>query len=400
VRGARSSLMSDTISKPRLLILTPDFPPARGGIQVIAHRLAAGIESFQTNVVALDSPGGRLFDAGGELAVRRVGAARLGARERNLLLNGAGVLEAVRFRPDVTLTTHIVTSPAAAAIRYARSARTVQYFHAKEISAKPRLAAFATRQAHAVIAVSAYTQGLIAATGAPLTGLRLIPPGVDLPRDPRPQPPPAEQPTLLTISRLEDRYKGHDVMLRALALVRAEVPHATWVVIGDGPLRGELEALAASCGVADAVRFLGSVSDEQRDSWLARAHVFVMPSRLPGGSSAGEGFGIVYLEAAAHGMPVVAGNVAGALDSVADGESGLLVDPSDPHAVADAVSRVLLDRDLARRLGSAGAERAQRFAWPVIVERVEALLLEELAESPRFGARRRQAGEDSARTAA
>ena len=390
--------MSDTIGKPRLLILTPDFPPARGGIQVIAHRLAAGIEGFQTNVVALDSPGGSLFDAGGELAVRRVGAARLGARERNLLLNGAGVLQALRFRPDVTLATHIVTSPAAAAIGYARRGRTVQYFHAKEISAKPRLAAFAARRAHAVIAVSAYTQGLIAATGASLSGLRLIPPGVDLPPDPRPQP--AEQPTLLTISRLEDRYKGHDVMMRALALVRVKVPNVTWVVIGEGPLRTELEALAGSCGVADAVRFLGSVSDEQRDSWLARAHVFVMPSRLPGGGSAGEGFGIVYMEAAAHAMPVIAGNVAGALDSVADGVSGLLVDPSDPHAVADAVSALLLDRDLARRLGRAGAERAQRFAWPVIVERVEALLLEQLAGSPRFGALHRQAAEDSARNAA
>jgi phosphatidylinositol alpha-1,6-mannosyltransferase len=141
------------------------------------------------------------------------------------------------------------------------------------------------------------------------------------------------------------------------------------------------------------------VSDEQRDSWLRRASLFAMPSRLPSGSSAGEGFGIVYMEAAAYGKPVVAGNVAGALDAVADGESGVLVDPSDPHAVAEAISRLLLDRELARRLGMAGAERARRFAWPVIVKRVEAVLLEQLARSSHPGAIRRRANEGSARTA-
>jgi len=398
VRTGSSSLMASTVARPRLLVLTPDFPPARGGIQVVTHRVAAGIEGFDTSVVALDSPGAGPFDAAGHLAVHRVGAAGLRGPGRNLVLNGAAVLQAVRFRPDVTLIAHIVASPAAAFIRHALGARTVQYFHAKEIAAKPRLAAFAARQAHAVIAVSAYTAGLLAGVGAPPESLRLIPNGVDLPSDLRRGA--AQRATLLTISRLVDRYKGHDVMIRALALVRVKVPDVSWIVIGDGPLRPELEELARSCGVADAVRFLGSVSDEERDSWFARAELFAMPSRLPGGGAAGEGFGIVYLEAAAHGLPVVAGNVAGALDSVADGESGVLVDPSDPRAVADAISTLLLDRDLARRMGEAGAERAQRFAWPVIAKRVEAVLLEQLAESSRFRARRRGANEDSARTIA
>ncbi len=82
----------------------------------------------------------------------------------------------------------------------------------------------------------------------------------------------------------------------------------------------------------DAIRFLGSVSDEERNLWLRRAHLLAMPSRLPAGGFAGEGFGIAYLEAGAYGKPVVAGNVGGALDSVSDGESGLLVDPTDPVA--------------------------------------------------------------------
>ena len=108
------------------------------------------------------------------------------------------------------------------------------------------------------------------------------------------------------------------------------------------------------------MRFLGAVSDAERDTWLRRADLLAMPSRLPGAGRAGEGFGIVYLEAGAYGKPVVAGNVGGALDAVRDGETGLLVDPADAHAVAEAIARLLLDPDLARRLGAGGrTARAQ-----------------------------------------
>ncbi len=332
------------------------------------------MRGFETSVVALDGPDARSFDAAGELSIRRVRlASRLGSG-RILALNAVAFAQALRFRPDVILSLHIVTAPAAVAIRRALGARTVQYFHANEIGDKPRLAAFAAQRADVVIAVSSYTAALIGATGASPADVRLIPPGVELPEDPTPRP--AERPTLVTIARMNDSYKGHDVLIRALALVRAKVPDVQWIVIGDGPLRGDLEQLARSLGVEDSIRFLGSVADEQRNDWLRRADLFAMPSRLPGGKLAGEGFGIVYLEAAAYGKPVVAGNVAGALDAVADGESGLLVDPTDPHAVADAVTRLLLDRELAQRLGSFGAERASSFAWPAIAARVEAVLLE------------------------
>ena len=86
----------------------------------------------------------------------------------------------------------------------------------------------------------------------------------------------------------------------------------------------------------------------------ARAQLLAMPSRLPAGGFAGEGFGIVYLEAGAYGKPVVAGNVGGALDAVRDGETGLLVDPLDPLAVAEAIATLLSDRELAGRLGEGG----------------------------------------------
>jgi phosphatidylinositol alpha-1,6-mannosyltransferase len=344
---------------------------------VLAHRLARGLTAFDTKVVTLDGPGAARFDAEAGVAVRRVRAPRGPGPARVAPLNALALLEGLRFRPQVTLSAHIVTSPAAALIRGMLGARTVQYFHAKEIGGRPRLAAFAARRADATISVSRYTSGLLAAAGVPTAGLALIPPGVDLPADPRPRP--ARRPTLLTVARLADRYKGHDVLARSLALVREQVPDVEWIVIGDGPLRPELEEVCRSVGVAACVRFLGAVSDEERDGWLRRADLFAMPSRLPRAGQAGEGFGIVYLEAGAYGKPVVAGNVAGALDAVADGETGLLVDPTDHLAVGRAITRLLLDRELAARLGRGGAERARSLAWPVIAERVQALLLEQLA---------------------
>jgi phosphatidyl-myo-inositol dimannoside synthase len=347
---------------------------------VLAHRLATGLEGFETKVVARDSPGAVGFDYADDLVVRRVKAdARLGGG-RNLLLNGIACQEALRFRPDVTLSAHIVTSPAAAFIHQALGAPTLQYFHAKEVGAKPRWAAFAARAAQDLVAVSEYTASLVKATGTFSADMHLISPGVDIPLDTEPLP--ESRPTFLTIARLEDRYKGHDVLVRALPLIRAKVPDIHWAVIGDGPLRPGLEQLARSHEVVDSISFLGSLSDEQRNRWLRRAHVLAMPSRLPAGDFAGEGFGIVYLEAAAYGKPVVAGDVAGALDAVADGETGLLVDPTDHVAVAEAITKLLLDPQLARRLGSAGAARARSFSWPAICARVEAVLHRRLGLSP------------------
>ncbi|HEV3047150.1 MAG TPA: glycosyltransferase family 4 protein [Solirubrobacteraceae bacterium] len=379
--------------RPRLLLLTPDYPPSHGGIQLMAHRLACDIGGFQTRVLALDCPGAREFDAGESVDVRRVRSRGGSPPARGAQLNLAGVLAALRFRPHVTLNLHLIASPAAVLIRSLLGAPTVQVFHAQEIGGKPRLAAFAAARADVVIAVSRYTAGLVAATGASPARLRLISPGVDLPPERSGRtadgpertadgPAPAAQgdgrPTFVTVARLRDSYKGHDVLVRALPAVRARVPDVQWAVIGEGPLRPELERMAREQGVADCVRFLGALEDEQRDGWLARADLLAMPSRLPGGKLAGEGFGIAFLEAGAHGKPVVAGAVGGALDAVLDGQTGLLVDPTNPQAVADAIVRLLLDRELAQRLGRAGAEHARSLAWPLVAERVEGALFEAL----------------------
>ncbi len=383
--------------RSRLLIITPDFPPEPGGIQLLAHRLAVGIEGFETRTVALDSAGAARFDSDGSLTVRRVGASRAPRGARNALWNAVALREALRLPPDVVLSLHIVGSPAATVIRRVLGARTVQYFYAKEIGSRPKLAAFAADQADVVIAISRYTEGLITATGARPADMRLITPGVDIPAERTPEQP--ERPTVLTVARLEDRYKGHDVMVRALARVREQVADVEWVVLGDGSLRADLERQVRAQGLSDSVRFLGAVPDETRNRWLRRATVLAMPSRLPDGGLAGEGFGIVFLEAGAYGKPVVAGNVGGALDAVSDGESGLLVDPTDPAAVAGAITRLLLDPELAARLGRAGAVRAQSFNWSAIARRVESVLLEQQARPRSRRAPSRPPGEESAAAA-
>ena len=332
-------------------------------------------ERFDVRVVAMDQPGAESLDRASDLEVVRTPESSI-PKASNLLLNAGAVRDAIRFRPDVVLSAHIIVAPAAALIQRVARAPFVQYLHGNEVAARPRLARFAVKSAAASIAVSSYTGRLATDAGADLARVHRIPPGVDLPssraakRDARP--------TVLTLARLTARYKGHDVLIQALPRIKASVPDVAWVVVGDGPLRDELAELARDQGVADSTVFKGSLADDERDAWLDRAHVFAMPSRLPPGGKGGEGFGIVYLEAGAHSLPVVAGNVAGVLDAVVDGETGLLVDPTDPSAVADAVSDLLLDRQKAEALGRAGAARATNFAWPKIAARVEDLLIRTL----------------------
>jgi len=356
----------------RLLVLTPDFPPRRGGIQLLLDRVIRHTPSLASRVVTLTSPGAQEFDAEQSFDVQRVNWIPRSRRASFAWLNAVAVREARRFRPHAVLSGHIVTAPAAWTIRKAFGPRAVQYLYADEVRASPRLCGFALRDAGAVVVVSRHADALARAFGTEKGRIHRIPPGVDLPGETAPATR-ADRPTLLTVSRLDDEYKGHDVILRALPLIKRQVPDICWVVLGDGSLRPGLERQAAEEGLDGNARFLGEVSDAERDQWYRTAHVFVMPSRMPA-QGGGEGFGIVYLEAGARGLPVVAGNVGGALDAVVDGETGVLVDPTDPTAVARATVELLRSPERAARMGQTAAARTQQFAWPVIAREVEDLV--------------------------
>ncbi len=172
------------------------------------------------------------------------------------------------------------------------------------------------------------------------------------------------RPLIGTVGRLEPR-KGTATLIAALATLRAGGRDASLVVVGDGPLRSELVATAARLGLASHVQMLGDRADIE--DILAAVDVFVLPSRTEGMSNA-------LLEAMAMALPVVATAVGGTPEVIAEGESGLLVPPDDPSAMAAATARLLDDRPSAARLGAAARQAVEeRFGARSMVRRLEAV---------------------------
>jgi phosphatidylinositol alpha-1,6-mannosyltransferase len=238
----------------------------------------------------------------------------------------------------------------------------------------------ATSRAARVLAVSRFTARVIRTavpTGVPLSTL---PPGVD-PERFRPDVSGeyvrlrhsiGDRPLVICVSRLVAR-KGQDVLIRALPAIRRRVPDAGLLIVGGGPARVLLESLAARAG--SPVWFAGEVPNEELPAYHAAADVFAMPcrSRLLGLEV--EGFGIVFLEAAASGRAAVAGDSGGAAEAVADGETGLVVDGRHHGAVAEAVSALLADPARAASMGKAGRARVERsFTWERMAERLAGFL--------------------------
>jgi phosphatidylinositol alpha-1,6-mannosyltransferase len=187
-----------------------------------------------------------------------------------------------------------------------------------------------------------------------------------------------QRPTVLAVARLtpEDAYKGVDTLICAWPQVSARVPDAQLEIVGDGADRPRLAKIADTLGLNGTVHFAGRVSDDELREAYGRATVFAMPGRHSLGPPAqGEGFGMVFVEAGAAGLPVVAGRAAGALDAVEEKQNGLLVDPNDPGEVANAIVRLLTDPELAARLGRGGQERAAgRFSYGAFKENVDILV--------------------------
>jgi phosphatidyl-myo-inositol dimannoside synthase len=353
----------------RLLIATPDFPPAPGGIQVLIERLARHLTGNEIMVVTLGQEGDREFDADFPFPVKRVSIP--GPRRLSVLaLNAEIPIIAARISPDAIISGHIVCCPGALFARARSGPSVIQYVYAMEMTSRGSLAATMLPRVDMTIAITDYARGLAQARGAQREHTAVVYPGVD---PPPPAAPLSQAPVILSIARLENRYKGFDVMLRAMPLVLARVPDARWGLVGDGGLRSELEATAIGAGLGTHVSFLGGLSDAERDEWLARARVFAMPSRVPPGG-AGEGFGIVFLEAGRFGVPSVAGREGGAAEAVLDAITGTLVDPRDHIDVAEAITALLLDDDLCRRYGAAARERAAELSWERMAQGVEAVL--------------------------
>ncbi|SFV32734.1 Glycosyltransferase involved in cell wall bisynthesis [Hyphomicrobium facile] len=144
---------------------------------------------------------------------------------------------------------------------------------------------------------------------------------------------------ILTVSRLtaSEQYKGHDRIIAALPAIKERIADVVYVIAGDGDDRERLKKMAKAAGVEDITLFAGHVPERELPGYLRLADVFAMPST-------GEGFGIVYLEAAACGLPVIAGDRDGSVDALADGAIGTLIDPEDAPQLVDAVCNMLAGR--------------------------------------------------------
>ncbi|MBV8455122.1 MAG: glycosyltransferase [Acetobacteraceae bacterium] len=268
-------------------------------------------------------------------------------------------------------------------IRPARAmgCRTLLYTHGDDLAVRPGLNRLYARrrrrlsQADRIFAVSAATAAeLCRVFDINPQCVAVLPNGVDLARF-NPLTPDETLRTqlgltgkrvLTTVSRFVPR-KGIDRAIEALPAIAAAIPDVHYLIVGDGDQREELRRLAATCGVTDRITFAGEVPQEQVPRYLALAELFVMPNRrLANGEE--DGFGLVFLEANACGLPVIGGRAGGVPEAIIHGETGLLVDGTSTSNVAAAVIRVLTNRPLAARLAANARARALRSSWGSRVE--------------------------------
>jgi phosphatidylinositol alpha-1,6-mannosyltransferase len=356
------------------VLLTFDFPPAFGGIQRYIVRLADSLADLgqRVAVVAPQEPGADRYDATLRIPVRRFGGgnrplrmlrALLAARQAHgAVADGNAATEGNEDASWMIASSWFPAGLVAALLPRKARGRLMILAHGSEVAARygtlrERLLRWTFARADCIVANSRFTAARVRDAEV-RSRVEIVPCGVDEHTIERF---PANVPTILFVGRLVPR-KGADRLIEALPMLREHLGSAQLEIIGNGPDRDRLERLAAELGVREHVRFLGAVSDTERDAAYARAWCFAMPTRAEGDDV--EGFGIVYLEAAMAGLPAIGGSGSGAEDAIADGVTGFVVDGTDRTAVANALLQVLGNPERARAMGEAGRTRAlTEFTW-------------------------------------
>ena len=376
----------------RVLLVTNDFPPRRGGIQSYLWEFVGRLAATREQSVTVYAPkwkGAEAFDDAasdaGYRVVRHPGTLMLpgpavDARMRGLIAQHG--IDTVWFGAAAPLA---LLAPRA---RQAGAKRVLASTHGHEVgwSMLPVARSVLRRigdGTDVVTYVSRYTRSRFASAFGPAASLEYLPPGVDSDRF-RPDPASradlraryrlGERPVVVCLSRLVPR-KGQDILIKALPSVRRRVDGAALVIVGGGPYLDTLRKLANECGVSDHVTFTGSVPAAELPAHHSLADVFAMPCRTRGSGMDVEGLGIVFLEASATGVPVIAGNSGGAPEAVQHNKTGLVVDGRSVNQVADAVAGLLTDRDRAAAMGAAGREWVTtQWRWDTLAGRLSDLL--------------------------
>jgi len=367
------------------LLLTYDFPPHGGGIARMMGELALRFPPQSLIVSTGRSPGSAVSDAQLPQPVDRapIQAKRLRTLHGLALWSWRAGGLVRRYAPGFTWCGNL--KPAAYPARWLKARYRVPYgvvvygtdlllldSQIRSSMLKRRTTRALLGGAAVIVAISEWTaelcRNVLATLDLPADGgrIRKVPLGTD-PSHFRPgvDPRPVRQrfgldggPWLLTVARLE-WHKGIDTTIRALPAIRARIPGARYMIAGTGPRRPFLEQTAAELGLGDAVKFLGSVPDADLPAVYNAADLYVGASRLY--ELMAEGFGISIVEASACGLAVVGGRSGGIPDAVREGETGILVDPDRPEAVAAGVVELLQNDDLRRRLGANGRRAAETF---------------------------------------
>jgi len=380
-----------SLDPQRLLVITELFMPTKGGTAVWFDEVYRRLGGKDIHVVTARVAGCEAHDAQHPSTVHRLDLKRSPwLRPESLAMYLKLLLKSLQ----IMLTRRVDAVHAGRVLPeglvgwcVARVFRRplVIYAHGEEIttwrqSGKFRAMRFAYRHADRVVANSDFTLSELVQIGVPAERIVLINPGVDVERF-RPGLPcddlrarggcgTAGQ-LLLSVGRLS-RRKGFDQVIRCLPALMAEFPALHYAVIGTGEDRHYLRELASELDVADRVHFLGHVSVADLPRWYNAADVFVLPNREIDGDT--EGFGMVFVEASACGVPVVAGRAGGTGSSVRDGVTGYRVDGRDQDAVSGALRALLRDEVLAARMGAQGRAWAEAgFSWEHVASRTVAL---------------------------
>ena len=373
----------------RILLVTNDFPPRRGGIQSYLEQFVnrlAGTGDHQLTVYAPRWEGAQGYDLAAPFRIVR--------HPGTLMVPEPGVDRRMRRlirEHDIETVWFGAAAPLALLASRARSAgaqRVLASTHGHEVgwSMLPGARSALRRigdGADVITYVSRYTRGRFASAFGPRARLEHLPPGVDIDRF---QPDPVaraqlrvryglgERPVVVCISRLVPR-KGQDMLIKALPDIRSRVDGAALVIVGGGPHAETLHRLAVDCGVDSHVVFTGGVPNAELPAHYAMADVFAMPCRTRGAGLDVEGLGIVFLEASAAAVPVVAGDSGGAPETVRDGETGRVVDGRSHDEIVEAISDLLADPATAGRMGRAGRQWISRdWNWDTHTARLADLL--------------------------
>lgn len=351
----------------RVLVVTNDFPPRVGGIENFVWSLCQSLDPADV-VVYASAP--RNVDAVDDVAAFPI----LRDRSRTLLPTPAVARRAQRVVRDHGCDTVVFGASAplgllAPQLRAAGVTRTIALTHGHEAwwartpGARRLLHRIGERN-DVLTYVSEYSRAQVARALTPSAAGRMqrLSPGVDLERfRPGLDGSPwrrrwgigPDQRVVLSAARLI-RRKGHDLLLQAWPSVSRQHPDAVLVIAGDGPMRASLERRRARLGLEGSVRIVPGVPWEQMPSRYGAADVFALPCRTRLRGLEPEALGICFLEAAACGLPVIVGRSGGAPEAVLDGDTGIVVDPTEPAATAAALCGLLRDVEAARGMGARG----------------------------------------------